>query len=371
MRLPQAAREDTSLYTVREVPELEVTRGEWDGWLRDSPGGGHVLQGYEWGEFKKLLGWKPVRLVLERGGQVIGLGQFLAYETGPFVPGYLWYCTKGPWLDWDDEEAVRAFFDGARTIAGRQGAHTLKIEPEVFDKRTDVKALLDGIGFRKARYDLNFKHTLLMDLSATEEDLLSRMKSKTRYNIRLAAKKGVEVIESDFEEGWTTLYGWMEEMEDRKEGFVMRRSQDYMRAMMKTMYDAGQGRFFFATHEGTPLAGIYIFTFGGKYWYMHGASGSKKRNLMPTHRLQWEVMLWAKQRGMTYYDMVGARKPENVRENDPVLGVYNFKVGFGGEIVDFLGCLDLPVKQVRAAAWYRFEPIYYRLYYKLKHDVFY
>ncbi|MCA1729759.1 MAG: hypothetical protein LC751_10240, partial [Actinobacteria bacterium] len=63
----------------------------------DSPGGGHVLQGYEWGEFKRRLGWRPIRLVLEREGEIAGLGQFLAYNTGPFVPGSLWYCTKGPW----------------------------------------------------------------------------------------------------------------------------------------------------------------------------------------------------------------------------------------------------------------------------------
>lgn len=369
---PQPAQEATSLYTVREVPEREATKSEWDGWLRDSPGGGHVLQSYEWGEFKKHLGWRPVRLVLESDSEVAGLGQFLAYNTGPFVPGYLWYCTKGPWMNWDDEEAVRAFFDGARAIAGRHGAHTVKIEPEVFDYQKDVKALLDSLGFQKARYDLNFKHTLLMDLSMPEEELLSRMKGKTRYNIRLAGKRGVEILElGDFEESWATLYGWMEEMEDRKEGFVLRRSRDYLRTMMKTMYDAGQGRFFFATHEGTPLAGIYVFTFGEKYWFMHGASSSEKRNLMPTHRLQWEVMRWAKQRGMTYYDMVGAREPENLREDDTARGVYKFKVGFGGEIVNFLGCLDLQIKPVRATAWYRFEPVYYRVYYKLKQDVFY
>ncbi len=104
-----------------------------------------------------------------------------------------------------------------------------------------------------------------MDLSATEEDLLALMKSKPRYNIRLAAKKGVEVIEPDFENAWTTLHGWMEEMEDRKEDFVLRRPRDYLRAMMKTMYDAGQGRFFFAAYKETPLAGIYVFTFGRKY----------------------------------------------------------------------------------------------------------
>ncbi|MBA3472972.1 MAG: hypothetical protein H0T57_07025 [Rubrobacter sp.] len=77
----------TTLYTTKEA--RSVTRIEWDGWLRDSPGGGHVLQSYEWGEFKRTSGWKPVRLVLERDGAVVGLAQFLAYDTGPFVPGAL------------------------------------------------------------------------------------------------------------------------------------------------------------------------------------------------------------------------------------------------------------------------------------------
>ncbi len=69
----------------------------WDGWLRNSPGGGHVLQSHAWGEFKRRYGWRPLRLVLERGDEVAGAGQFLAYNTIP-VPGFLMYCSKGPWL---------------------------------------------------------------------------------------------------------------------------------------------------------------------------------------------------------------------------------------------------------------------------------
>ena len=105
----------TTPYTTREI--RSGTRAEWDGWLWGSPGGGHVLQSYEWGEFKRRLGWRPIRLVLERDGKVVGLGQFLAYNTAP-VPGVLLYCTKGPWLPWDDEEAVRTFFKGVRAVAG-------------------------------------------------------------------------------------------------------------------------------------------------------------------------------------------------------------------------------------------------------------
>jgi len=359
----------TTLYTTKEA--RRVTRVEWDGWLRDSPGGGHVLQSYEWGEFKRRLGWRPVRLVFERDGAVVGLAQFLAYDTGPFVPGALWYCTKGPWLPWDDEEAVRAFFEGVREVARREGAHTVKIEPDVLEEQKDIKTLLGEIGFRKARYDLNLKTTLVVDLSLSEEELLARMKAKTRYNARLAARKGVEVVEPEFEEGWATFYEWMKATSERKEDYVLRRSRDYLYGVMRSMHDAGQGRLFFAEHEGTPLAGMYVFTFGEKYWYMYGASSDEKRNLKPNYLLQWEVMRWAKERGLTHYDMVGVPKPEELNESSSLWNVYKFKEGFGGELVDSLGCFDLPVKKTRAAAWHKLEPVYYRLYYKLNNNVFY
>ena len=77
------------------VEKNGVSGSRWDGWLEGSPGGGHILQSYEWGEFKRTLGWRPVRLALERDSRIVGLGQFLSYDT-PLVPGALWYCTKGP-----------------------------------------------------------------------------------------------------------------------------------------------------------------------------------------------------------------------------------------------------------------------------------
>nr|MBA2711958.1 peptidoglycan bridge formation glycyltransferase FemA/FemB family protein [Rubrobacteraceae bacterium] len=258
----------TTPYAIREA--RGVTQAEWDGWLEDSPGGGHILQSYDWGEFKHRLGWRPVRLVLERDGEVAGVGQFLAYDTGPFVPGSLWYCTKGPWLPWNDEEAVRVFFRGVLEVARREGAHTVKIEPEVLEEQSDVKALLlGGLGFRKARYDLNQKTTMLVDLRSSEEELLARMKGKTRYNVRLAARKGVEVVEPDFGEAWETFYGFMKATADRA-GYPIRRSQDYLYDNMREMHGAGRGRLFFAVHESKPLAGIYVYTFGKKYWYIHG-----------------------------------------------------------------------------------------------------
>lgn len=368
--MSQQRSTSTSSYTTREVRDAKES--EWDGWLRGSPGGGHVLQSYAWGEFKRRHHWRPIRLVLERNGEVAGVGQFLVRGTLP-VPGKLMYCTKGPWLPWEDEGAVRAFFEGVRGAARREGAHTVKIEPEVLQERTNVKDLLTGIGFRKARYDLNFSTTVVMDLNPSEEELLAGMKGKTtRYNVRLGGRKGVEVIEpDDFERAFETFYGWMQGLAERKAGFDITRSREYFHDVMRTMHEAHRGRFFFATHEGTPLAGSYVFTFGGKLWHMYGASSQKKHKVQPNYALQWGLIRWAKQHGITYYDMVGIPKRESRNENDPYYGVYRFKIGFGGTETDFLGCLDLPIKPRRAAAWYNFEPAYYRAYQKLKHNVFY
>lgn len=363
----------SATYAAREV--RDAAPAEWDGWLRSSPGGGHALQSHAWSEFKSRRGWKPVRVVLEKDGEIAGLGQFLTYNTFP-VPGRLMYCTKGPWLPWDDPEAVRTFFEGVSAVARREGAHTVKIEPEVLDECSDIKAMLGDLGFRKARYDLNFSSTVVMDLTPSEEDLLAGMKGKkgktTRYNIRRAEKEGVAVSEpEDFDRAFETFYSWMQGLAGRKEGFNITRPREYFYDVMKTMNEAGEGRFFFAEYEGEPLAGAYVFNFGGKMWQMYGASPQKGHKLQPAYALQWGMIRWARDHGIGYYDLAGIPKPENRNEDDPYYGVYRFKLGFGGDEVEFIGCLDLPLSPARAAAWYNLEPTYYRLYQRLKHNVFY
>ncbi|MGH3144424.1 MAG: lipid II:glycine glycyltransferase FemX, partial [Rubrobacter sp.] len=290
----------------------------------------------------------------------------------------LMYCTKGPWLPWEEVWAVRAFFDGVGSIARRERAHTIKIEPEVLARQTDVDRHLRALGFDDARYDLNFSNTVVSDVSPTEEEILDRMSAKskkgktTRYNINLARRKGVEVTEwDDFGLAFDTLFGWMEGLEETKEGFVNRRPREYLREMMRRTRDAGSGHFFFASHEGTPLSGAFVFTFGKKLWFMHGASGGEKRKLQGNYLLQWEVMRWAKRRGITKCDFVGAPKPGDRKEGDPYYGVYKFKLGFGGDVMEYLGCMDLPVRPRLATAWYDLEPFYYRAYSKLKGNVFY
>ena len=246
-----------------------------------------------------------------------GVGQFLLYDTMP-VPGALMYCSKGPWLPWEDEEAVRAFFQGAAEVAGRSGAHTLKIEPEVYEDDAGARLLLDDIGFHEARYALNFDTTVTVDLSPTEEELLANMRKSTRYGVRKAAREGVEVVEpEDFEEAWKTFFGWMEDTAERKSGFTIRRPREYLHDMMRTMHNAGRGHLFLAVHEGTPLAGVFVFTFGRKYWFMHGASSTEKRTYNPNHLLQWEVMRWARNTASTTTTWSASPNPKTATKTTP------------------------------------------------------
>jgi lipid II:glycine glycyltransferase (peptidoglycan interpeptide bridge formation enzyme) len=364
----------TAFYSTREVEA--AGQEEWDRWMANSPGGGHIFQTHRWGELKRTHGgWRPVRLLLERGGEVVGAGQFLLRSTAP-IPGKIMYASKGPWLPWDDEDAVKAFFDGASEIARREGAHTLKIEPEIRDERDDLRGMLEGFGFQKARYDLNFDATILMDLSPDEDGLFSNMSGKkgktTRYNIRRSAKEGVEVREpEDFDWAFDKFYEWTEALARRKEGVHIVRPRQYFYDETKMLHESGHGHFFFAFHEGEPLSGGYFSKLGNKLYYMLSASAEHGQDLHPNYALQWEVMRWAKGQGVTLYDMVAAPKRENRNENDPYYGVYKFKMGFGGEVVDFIGCMDLPVKPGLAALWYRLEPLYYRAYFKLKKSIFY
>ncbi len=356
----------TAPYRVRVAQD--VSREEWNGWLQSSPGGGHVFQSHEWGEFKRNLGWRPVRLVLERDGEIAGAGQFLLYKTTP-VPGSLMYSAKGPWLPWEDEAAVRTFFDGVRDVAGREGAHTVKIEPEFFAQQEHVKALLDDIGFHKFRWDLHARATMAIDLSPSEEELMANMKKDTRYGVRRAGREGVEVVEDNSPEAREEFWRIFERTAERKNFWY--RPKEYQFAAWQSMYDTGRAHLFFATHEGEKLAGAITYTFGKKCWYVQAAAVDHKRNLQPTYLLQWEIMRWAKQNGATRYDMMAIPTPDELHEDHPWYGVYKFKAGFGGDVEEFPGCLDLPVNPVRARLWDRIEPTYYRAHQRLRGDIYY
>ncbi|MFW5747872.1 MAG: lipid II:glycine glycyltransferase FemX [bacterium] len=214
---------------------------------------------------------------------------------------------------------------------------------------------------RKAVEDIQPRSTVIVDLRADPDTLLSRMKSKTRYNIRLASKKGVNVAESspggdgvpeDFDR-WYDLY-----VETAERDRIAVHSGEYYRRQFliaEELRGAGAEKsaelngtaprlaLVLAFHEKELLAGNIVSAFGARGTYLYGASSNRKRNLMPTYALQWAGMEWARERGCVEYDLFGIPPAEDPKH--PMHGLYRFKTGFGGRIIHRPGCWDYPLKR--------------------------
>jgi lipid II:glycine glycyltransferase (peptidoglycan interpeptide bridge formation enzyme) len=200
--------------------------------------------------------------------------------------------------------------------------------------------------------------TLLVDLDGSEEVVLSRMKQKTRYNIKLAQKKGVVVHPSaDLD----AFYRLMRITGQRDEFGV--HSLDYYSHAYELFHARGDCELFLAEYQSELLAGLMVFTHGRRAWYLYGASGIDHRDRMPTYLLQWEAMRWARGRGCTEYDLWGV--PDSSEEtleayftqrNEGLWGVYRFKRGFGGRLVRAVGPFDrvyYPLLYKLYLAWFR------------------
>jgi peptidoglycan pentaglycine glycine transferase (the first glycine) len=311
-------------------------------------GEAHLLQTWAWGELKARFGWSVERLAVGQAcAQVL-------YRRLPGGMGSIAYVPKGPLVDYDDETACLALLAALRPRAQRQRAFCLKIEPN----REEGPALADhlaALGFRLSRQAIQPRRTLQVDLEAEPDVLLERMKQKTRYNIRLAARKGVRVRRGDA--GDLPAFYSLLEATGQRDRFDIH-SQAYYQAAHELFVPAGRGCLLLAEHDGQLLAGLVAFAFGDTACYMYGASSDEKRNLMPAYLLQWEAMLWAREQGCRTYDLWGVPDEEEEtleadfsERSDGLWGVYRFKRGFGGTLVRTAGAWDLV-----------YAPLRYRLY---------
>jgi lipid II:glycine glycyltransferase (peptidoglycan interpeptide bridge formation enzyme) len=307
-------------------------RDAWNDFVASSPYG-HILQSWEWGEVKGRTGWRPVRLALLDEGQIRAAAQVLIRAL-PYGVGRLGYVPKGPVLDYADPALLNAMLDALRGLARRERVISLKIEPEVVEPSPVSDTLLaDGL---VSAPPVQMRSTIWVDLTADNDEMLARQKQKTRYNIRLAERKGVEVRSGTPADlpSWYRIY----EVTSRRDTFSIH-GLDYYRTVLDILQPAGLADLLLAYHDGDLLAGIIVFAFGHEAQYMYGASSNEKRNLMAPYLLQWQGMQWAKDRGARVYDLWGI--PDRLEESEDLWGVYRHKRGYGGEIVRYIGAFDL------------------------------
>ncbi len=198
--------------------------------------------------------------------------------------------------------------------------------------------------FRKAYSNILPSNTIYLDLRPESENLLRSMKAKTRYNVGLAARRGVSITSMGMDgiDIWYELY-----KETASRNRILLNDIKYFEAVLSAKADNSHSpadvRLLVAYYENRPLAAMFLVISGDRGSYLYGASSSENRHLMPTYALQWEAMQQSKAAGCTHYDMFGvAPQPD---PNHPLYGLYKFKVGFGGDIYHSLGCWDYPIDE--------------------------
>jgi lipid II:glycine glycyltransferase (peptidoglycan interpeptide bridge formation enzyme) len=290
------------------------------------------LQSWQWGEFQKKLGREVQRIKISRENDLAAVGQAIIHDL-PFGLRYI-YLPRGPVISPlaanHDDEFVSIF-----------EKELIKLDKKAIFVRTEsIDFDFSRPGWRKTK-EVQPEHTLILGLDMGEDNLLAAMHQKTRYNIRLAAKRGVSVrqmAEGEFDKFWNLISVTTERDKFRPH------PKSYYRKMLESLGDMAQ--VWFAEYKGKVLAANLMIFYGDTAVYLHGASSNEYRNVMAPYLLHWEMIKKAKADGFEHYDFWGIAPPD--QPNHPWAGITRFKKGFGGIEVSYPGTFDLPLNKF----WY-------------------
>jgi lipid II:glycine glycyltransferase (peptidoglycan interpeptide bridge formation enzyme) len=348
------------------------TRGasEWNAIITQLPHP-HLLQTWDWAQVKAAYGWIPMPYIWRaRSGDresVVAAAMILKRKVinrGFAARLCILYIPKGPLLDWSNDAHCEQVLKDMQLFAKKQGAIFLKLDPDIEvgtgipekeGAREDqngqkVISVLQRGGWLFSSDQIQFRNTVQIDVSLSEDEMLARMKQKTRYNVRLAEKKGVTVRVGTIAD--LPLLFTMYAETSVRDGFVIR-DESYYRTVWETFMKRTEGRHrpsaepLIAEVNGEPVAAVFIFYFASRAYYIYGMSFEAHREKMPNYLLQWEAIRRAKARGCSVYDLWGA--PDEFNESDSMWGVFHFKEGLGGKVIRTLGAWDYPGSLI----WYK------------------
>ncbi|MCD8484509.1 peptidoglycan bridge formation glycyltransferase FemA/FemB family protein [Candidatus Woesebacteria bacterium] len=298
----------------------------------------HPLQSWEWGEFRQATGQSLERLGIFGDNGALEQALSVTFHKIPVLGGTAGYMPKGP-------RPTPEMLHALSEVGRRQGCVFIKLEPnvqapvEAEQPFADLEEMLSNNSAQPGR-SLFTRYTFVKDLSADEETMLAGFKSKTRYNIRLAERKGVEVVEDTTQAGLEEYIRLLEETTARQ-GFYAHGS-DYFRTMWKVLCESGMLRILKATYEGKTLSAWILFLFNGVGYYPYGASSREHREVMANNLMMWEALKLAKREGCTSFDMWGSLGP-NPDSNHKWYGFHKFKEGYDVELVQSLPTHDLVI----------------------------
>ena len=306
-------------------------------------------QSLEWGKVK--TNWiKEVVLAEDENHKIIG--SICVWIRKMPIFGNMMYSSRGPVCDIHDKKVLEQLTDGIKELGKKYNAFVLRIEPDIKKDDQEFRKIVEEIGYKIKDDAKDFKDEIQprfvfrLDIKGkTEDEVLAGCHQKTRYNIRLAKRKGVVVPEGTRED-LKDFHKIMIETGSR-DRFIIR-SLDYFEKMYDELAPKHM-KLLMAYYEDKPISGIIPIMYGNKTWYLYGASSNQHRNLMPNYLLQWEMIRQAIQNKCDIYDFRGVSGV--VDETHPQYGLYRFKKGFGAEFTEFIGEVYWP-----------FKPLTYKLY---------
>ncbi len=315
--------------------------------------GGRLLQSWGWGEFKSRHGWAAERLAITAGGEALAAAQVLFKRVGPLSVAYV---PRGPLVG--DDAALPLLTVAIDALCRARRAVVAFIEPE-----RPLPGLQAGGSLAWRPSDLTFqpKRTIKVSVDRSDDDLLARMKPKTRYNVRLATRRGVTARVGKASD-LPAFYRLLQETSERDEFGI--HGVEYYRDALETLGDAAA--LIMAEIGGEPAAGVIVARFADEAIYLYGASATAHQRHMPAYLAQFEAMRWARARGCRLYDLWGIPwedEPGSEAEGEEsgqvnvrrgLWGVYRFKQGFGGEIVEYPGVFERPYVEPLVRLWRRF-----------------
>lgn len=339
-----------------------ITRESWNAALSQLPYA-HILQTWEWGEFKHATtGWQPHRLAWSQAGRIVAMASIGVRGVGPFK---VIYAPKGPALAYEDANLAAFVLNQLQTFAHQHGAIWLKIDPDVIaasgipadpDDSANptgqaLIATLKQRGWRFSADQVQFRNTVTLDLTRSEDELLAAMGQSTRRKIRTAEREGVTIREGTTAD-LALLYD-LYQTTGQRDNFLIRPLSYYQEAWRRFI-EAGLALPLIAEANRQAIAAIILFHFGRTCWYFYGMSANDAREKQPNYLLQWSAIRWAKANGYACYDFWGA--PDEFVESDKLWGVYQFKRGFHGTVTRHIGAWDFVPNPALYAAYTRALP---------------
>jgi len=323
--------------------ELHVNQGldpkSWDYFVLQHPDS-TLLQSWQWGEFQKSLNHKIWRLGVTESGQTIA--QLLITKLPLKFGLHILYAPRALLLNKNlpvhqQHQAMKLIIDKIHKLAELEKTIFFRTDPPLLADDTTSLSIYKSLGFALSPKSTQPKTNLLLDISPRTINLLVQMKSKTRYNIRLAEKKGITVRETTQPSDIAIFNQLMHEtaLRDR----FTPHPNDYYHQQLTVLGAQNMMSLFIAYDGSTPLAAALVSWFGSVASYLHGASGNLNREKQAPYLLHWEIIKAAKRRDCATYDFGGISL---VNQHDWA-GITRFKLGFGGNPVEYVGNLELPL----------------------------